>query len=196
MPSSSLTPTATLSAEQAREAAAEWLRANAIPFETTEPGSKFEDLLPLKALIGDARIVALGEATHGTHEFFQMKHRLVEFLVEEIGFSLFAMEVGWAEADSVNNYVHTCEGDPVTTLAGLGYWTWNTQEVLDMIRWMCVHNQKPGDAPEIGFAGFDMQLPDTAITNVISYFQRVEPSYAIPQNLLSSDLTKGVLIAH
>jgi hypothetical protein len=59
-----------------------WLRENAIPFDTTDPNSDFEDLMPLKELIGDARIVALGEATHGTHEFFQLKHRMLRFLVE------------------------------------------------------------------------------------------------------------------
>jgi erythromycin esterase len=57
----------------------QWLKANAIPFDTTEPNHSFEDLMPLKTIIGDARIVALGEATHGTHEFFQMKHRMLEF---------------------------------------------------------------------------------------------------------------------
>ena len=51
--------------------------------------------MPLKKIIGEARIVALGEATHGTHEFFQMKHRMLEFLVEEMGFNTFAMEAAW-----------------------------------------------------------------------------------------------------
>ena len=173
------TPTLSPAEIQARAAAGEWLRANAIPFETTEPGSGFEDLMPLKEMIGDARIVALGEATHGTHEFFQMKHRLVEFLVEEMGFNVFAMEVDWAEANSVNDYVQNgpCRGNEAKLLADLGYWTWNTEEVLDMIRWMCVHNQDPGDAPKVSFAGFDMQNPDMAITSVISYLQKVEPSY-------------------
>ena len=173
------TPTFSPAEIQARAAAGEWLRANAIPFETTEPGSGFEDLMPLKEMIGDAHIVALGEATHGTHEFFQMKHRLVEFLVEEMGFNVFAMEVDWAEANSVNDYVQNgpCRGNEAKLLADLGYWTWNTKEVLDMIRWMCTHNQDPGDAPKVSFAGFDMQNPDTAIANVTSYLQKVDPSY-------------------
>jgi erythromycin esterase len=52
-----------------------WLRDNAVPLATTEPGSGFADLEPLRKVIGDARIVSLGEATHGTREFFQLKHR-------------------------------------------------------------------------------------------------------------------------
>ena len=176
--SSLATPTIEPAVARSRDAAAEWLRANAIPFETTEPGSGFEDLMPLKEIIGDARIVALGEATHGTHEFFQMKHRLIEFLVEEMGFNVFAIEANWPEANLVNDYVRTCEGDEAALLAGLYFWTWNTQEVLDMIRWMCAHNQDPGDAPEISFAGFDMQFQDKAIVNVTSYLGEIESPYA------------------
>jgi erythromycin esterase-like protein len=96
----------------------QWLKANAIPFDTTEPNSSFEDLMPLKKIIGDARIVALGEATHGTHEFFQMKHRMLEFLVEEMGFNTFAMEDAWPEANLINDYVHTGKGEPAEILRG------------------------------------------------------------------------------
>ena len=92
-----------------------WLRENAIPFDTTDPNSDFEDLMPLKPLIGDARIVALGEATHGTHEFFEMKHRMLRFLVEEMGFNIFAMEASWAETNLINDYVRTGQGDPASS---------------------------------------------------------------------------------
>src|SRR5215510_14135440 len=110
-----------------------WLRENAIPFDTTDPNSDFADLMPLKELIGDARIVALGEATHGTHEFFEMKDRILRFLVEEMGFNTFAIESNMPEANLVNDYVQTGKGDPVALLQGLKDSTWDTQEVLDMI---------------------------------------------------------------
>jgi erythromycin esterase len=155
-----------------------WLRENAIPFNTTEPGSGFDDLMPLKEIIGDARIVALGEATHGTREFFQMKHRMLEFLVKEMGFNIFAIEATWPEANLVNDYVHTGEGDPAELLKGLYFWTWNTQEVLDMIRWMQAHNENPGDAPPVNFFGFDMQFPRMAMDNVVEYLQKVDPAAA------------------
>src|SRR5574341_699175 len=57
-----------------------WLKQNAVPFNTSKAGSGFNDLMPLKQIVGNARIVALGEATHGTKQFFEMKHRLLEFL--------------------------------------------------------------------------------------------------------------------
>lgn len=149
------------------------LQNHAIPFTTTLPGSSFDDLLPLKQLIGDARIVALGEATHGTREFFLIKHRLLEFLVKEMDFNVFAIEASWAEANLINEYVHTGKGDPAQLLAGLHFWTWNTQEVLDMILWMRAHNQAPGGASPVSFRGFDMQYSRMAIDNVISYLHDV-----------------------
>jgi hypothetical protein len=72
------------------EEALQWLKMNAIGFSTTQPGTGCEDLQPLLAMIGEARVVALGEATHGTHEFFTMKQRILECLVQEKGFTLFA----------------------------------------------------------------------------------------------------------
>jgi len=151
------------------------LQRYALPFTTVQPGSGFDDLMPLKQVIGDARIVALGEATHGTREFFLMKHRLLEFLVKEMHFTLFAIEATWAEANLINDYVHTGKGDPAQLLAGLYFWTWNTQEVLDMILWMRAHNEAPGNAPTISFRGFDMQSFRLAMENVLTSLHEVVP---------------------
>lgn len=162
-----------------------WLKENVIPFKTSKPGNGFDDLVPLKEIIGDARIVALGEATHGTHEFFEMKHRLFEFLVKEMGFNTFAMEASWPEANLINDYVHTGEGEPGRLLAGLKFWTWNTQEVLDMIQWMRVYNQDSSHTRKVSFYGFDMQFPNVARDNIVAYLQKVDPA-AVPR--VNSDL--------
>jgi erythromycin esterase len=66
----------------------DWVRVNAIRLTTPEAGHGFADLQPLKKVVGDARIVSLGEATHGSREFFQLKHRTLGFLVSEMGFSI------------------------------------------------------------------------------------------------------------
>lgn len=155
-----------------------WIRQHAIPFTTSRAESGFTDLQPLKQVIGDARIVALGEATHGTREFFEMKHRLLEFLVKEMGFTTFAIEATWPESNLVNEYVQTGQGDPAKLLSGLYFWTWNTQEVLDMILWMRRHNENPGNAPRVSFYGFDMQSPGMAMQNVIDYLTPLDPGAA------------------
>ena len=78
--------------------ATRWLREHVVPLKTTEPTDDFSDLMHLKQFIGDARIVGLGEAAHGGREFFTMKHRLLRFLVKEMGFTLLGFEDGWAES--------------------------------------------------------------------------------------------------
>lgn len=76
---------------------AAWVRSTAIPLTEDPASNDFTDLRPLAAKLGEARIVALGEPTHGTREAFQTKARLIEYLVAELGFSVFAMETEQAE---------------------------------------------------------------------------------------------------
>ena len=153
-----------------------WLRANAVPFGTDKAGSGFEDLQPLKAMIGDARIVSLGEATHGTAEFFRMKHRLTEFLASEMGFGVFAIEASMPEAFRLNDYVLRGEGDPKELLRGMYFWTWNTREVLDLILWIRQFNASGKGRME--FLGFDMQEPKVAAENVRTFVAGTDPGYA------------------
>jgi erythromycin esterase len=156
-----------------------WLRANAIPIRTTQAGQGCEDLAPLKSVIGNARVVALGEATHGTREFFQLKHRMLEFLVEEMGFTVFAIEATMPESFDVNRYVLTGEGDPEKALAGLYFWTWDTEEVLGMIRWMRSYNADPRNTNKIKFYGFDMQSPARAVKVAMQYLHTVDPGQPV-----------------
>jgi erythromycin esterase len=154
-------------------AASTWLRGAAVPFDRVDPAADtLDDLEPLRRLVGDARIVSLGEATHGTREFFQMKHRILRFLVERMGFTAFAIEATWPEANRLDRYVRTGEGDPAVLLSGLYFWTWNTDEVLQMIKWMRRYNESGGN---VGFYGFDMQFPGMAIDNVSRYVATVDP---------------------
>jgi len=152
-----------------------WLRERVIPITTADPTASLDELEPLRALVADAGIVALGEATHGTREFFRMKHRLLRFLVERMGFDAFAIEATWPEANRLDHYVRTGDGDPEVLLSGLYFWTWNTEEVLDMIHWMRAHNAAGGN---VGFHGFDMQYPGMAIDNVRQFLDTVDPAGA------------------
>jgi erythromycin esterase len=152
-----------------------WIRKHAIPVETSDPTSDHADLLPLKEMISESRIVALGEGTHGTSEFFKMKHRIVRFLAEEMGYTAFAIEANMPEARRVNRYVLTGEGDPKKALSGLYFWTWDTSEVLAMIEWMKDYNLSGKGRME--FFGFDMQFPDVAMTNVKEFVAKADPGF-------------------
>ena len=117
-------------------AVTDWIRANAVRLNIVEARNGFADMEPLRRIIGDARIVSLGEATHGTREFFQLKHRMLEFLATQMGFTIFSIEANMPEAYRLNDYVLNGTGDPAQLLRGMYFWTWNTEEVLDMIHWM------------------------------------------------------------
>ena len=157
---------------------ATWLGQRVLPFTTPVAGHGFADLQGLGQVIGDARIVSLGEATHGTREFFQMKHRLLEYLVEEKGFTHFAIEANMPEAYRLNDYVLNGVGDPAELLEGMYFWTWNTQEVLDMILWMRQYNASGRGT--VQFTGFDMQVSLVAVENVRAFLAQAEPAY-LPQ---------------
>ncbi|MEK7409649.1 MAG: erythromycin esterase family protein [Acidobacteriota bacterium] len=161
-------------AETTRALAAE-LKRHAVPLATVQAGNKLDDLAAFGRAVGEARIVALGEATHGTREFFKLKHRLLEYLVKEKGFTVFAIEANWPESLAVDRYIKTGEGDPKAALAGMYFWTWNTQEVLDMIEWMRAYNKAPGDHPILTFTSFDMQTPDVAADRVLEYLRKTAP---------------------
>lgn len=163
-----------------------WIREHAIPFETENPAADFADLMPLKDMIGNRRIVALGEGTHGTSEFFKMKHRIVRFLAEEMDFTVFAIEANMPESRQVNRYVLTGEGDPKKALSGLYFWTWDTSEVLAMIEWMKEFNLSGKGRME--FYGFDMQFPDVAMENVREFVGVADPEFAEPLDAYYGDV--------
>jgi len=151
-----------------------WLKTHVVRIKTVKAGNGFEDLEPLKKIIGDARIVGLGENTHGSSEVFQMKHRLVEFLASEMGFTIFSIEANMPEAYRINDYVLYGVGDAKKLLKGMYFWTWNTQEVLNMIEWMKKYNISHKD--KIQFTGFDMQVTLVAVENIKNYSKKYDRS--------------------
>jgi len=157
------------------DAVKRWISRNAIPLQTVSAGKGFKDLQPLKELIGSAHLVALGEATHGSGEFFRLKHRILEFLVNEMGFTVFGIEASMPEAFYINDYVLTGKGDPEKVLAGFYNWVWNTEEVLDMIKWMRNYNADPLHVKKVKFYGFDMQSASLAVKLVFQDLRKIDP---------------------
>jgi erythromycin esterase len=134
-----------------------WLARHALPLRSLSAGVPTTDLQPLKQVLDGVRIVGLGEATHGTREFFQLKHRLLEFLATEMGFSVLAMEASASAAPAVDAYVRQGIGDAATVLAGLEFWTWRTHEVLAVIKRMRDYNRGWPDDQKVRFVGIDLQ---------------------------------------
>lgn len=153
----------------------EWLRSEVLPLETTDPTLSLSDLQPLAQMIGNARIVGLGEATHGTREFFRLKHRLVRLLGSRDAHTVFALESSMADARAINQYLQDGTGRPDTLIEDLGDWTWNTESFLTLIEWMRRYNvSEPGS---ISFWGFDVRSYETAMTEVRRFIQETDPTF-------------------
>jgi len=154
----------------------QWLTQHTITLAGTDPTQRTDDLAPLAGMVGTAHIVGMGEGTHGTREFFLMKHRMLEFLVQQMGFTYFAIEATSPESDDMNRYVLGGDGDPKKLLSHLYFWTWNTQEVLDMITWMRQWNSTAPASQRVQFLGFDMQYPGASMDSVAAFIARVDPA--------------------
>ena len=170
-----------------------WIKHNAVPLQTVIAGNGFKDLQPLRKIIGSAHLVTLGEATHGTREFFQFKHRMLEFLVNEMGFTVFGIEASMPEAFDINEYVITGKGEPDKALASFYNWVWNTEEVLDMIKWMRSYNADPLHTKKVKFYGFDMQTPSLALKLTLQNLRKIDQIQAgtleKPLSLLANPFT-------
>ena len=163
---------------QQNDSPVDWVRGHAIRLATVEAGHGFADLQPLEGVIGNARIVSLGEATHGSREFFQLKHRMLEFLASRMGFTIFSIEANMPEAYRLNDYVLNGTGDPAALIRGMYFWTWDTEEVLAMVRWMRTFNES--GKGRVQFTGFDMQTPTVAAENVRTFVAKYDPAYLPP----------------
>ena len=157
------------------EQVTKWLADNAIQLKSVQSGQSFEDLKPLKQVLRDVRIVGLGEETHGTREFFQLKTRLVEFLVKEAGFTVFAMEVSYANSSAINEYVLNGTGDRDKVLAKQGLWAWDTQEVAELLDWLRQYNSTAPPARKVRFVGFDLHNNNPSVDLVANYLSKVAP---------------------
>jgi erythromycin esterase len=156
-----------------QQAVIQWFKEKAIPLKTVEAGNGFVDLQSLKRVFKDVRFVGLGEETHGTREFFQFKHRMLEFLVKEMGFRVFAIEASFAACENINDYVMGKSDDGAAALDSQKFWIWNTEEVRAMMDWMREYNRSVTVEKRVKFAGFDIQHNETGKAKLLEYLKRV-----------------------
>ncbi|WP_250637886.1 erythromycin esterase family protein [Streptomyces fodineus] len=156
----------------------DWLSARALPLRRLDAGGPADDLRPLTEVLKNVRVVGLGEATHGTREFFLLKHRLIEFLVRDLGFRTLAMEAPAAAARSVDACVLHGRGDVRSAVAQLGFWTWKTEEVLALVEWMRRYNASVAEDRRVRFVGIDPQWPAAAVGRLDAFLRRTAPERA------------------
>jgi erythromycin esterase len=155
-----------------------WLGAHATPLHFVRAPSASvaddTDLGLFADIVGDARIVALGESTHGTREFFLVKHRLLEFLVRELGFTVFAIEANQLAVEKINRYVQGGDGTAREVMRAM-FRVWNTEEMLELVEWMRAYNAAhPHNT--VRFAGYDMQDHRNPADTLRAFLERTEPT--------------------
>jgi erythromycin esterase-like protein/predicted phosphoribosyltransferase len=150
---------------------------------STEDGTPDDRLL--FELVGDARFVLIGEASHGTHEFYAARARMTRRLIEEKEFCAVAAEADWPDAYRVNRYVRARSRDATAEESLRGFerfptWMWRNAVVLDFVGWLREHNDDlAGDEQsKAGFYGLDLYSLHRSIHEVISYLERVDPAAA------------------
>ncbi|HEV8725607.1 MAG TPA: erythromycin esterase family protein [Candidatus Binatia bacterium] len=143
-----------------------------------------DDYDSLLELIGDARFALIGEATHGTHDFYRERAQITKRLITEKGFSAVAVEADWPDAYRVNRYVRGIGIDPDANAALGGFkrfptWMWRNADVLDFIGWLHAYNDSISLTElNVGFYGLDLYSLYSSIDAVLGYLDKIDPEGA------------------
>jgi len=162
----------------ADDAALEVVRRHAVPFDAETAAARLLD-----AVDPGATIVLIGEATHGTHEFYRYRADLTQALVEQRNFGIVAVEADWPDAYRANRWVRGL-GDDDTAEAALNdftrfpRWMWRNREVVRFLRWLHATNGKRPAERQVGFYGLDLYSLHRSMAEVIGYLDRVDPPAA------------------
>ena len=139
---------------------------------------------PLINMIGEARFCLIGEATHGTHEFYRDRAEITKRLIKEKGFKAVAVEADWPDAFRINRYVRGMSDDRNADEALAGFkrfptWMWRNTVVVDFVEWLREYNESlPDYSAKVGFYGLDLYSLYTSIEAVLSYLNKVDPEAA------------------
>jgi protein-L-isoaspartate(D-aspartate) O-methyltransferase len=135
---------------------------------------------PMLARIGESRVVLLGEASHGTSEFYRMRARITRALIEKKGFSFVAIEGDWPDAARIDNYVRHGKVAPAEWMAFARFptWMWRNREVREFVDWLRGHNANAKPAARVAFHGLDLYSLYNSIQVVLDYLETVDPKTA------------------
>jgi erythromycin esterase-like protein len=146
-----------------------------------EPG--LDGVAPIVEAIGDARIVLIGEASHGTDEFYRLRADITAALIQDRGFTIVAAEADWPDAYRVNRWVRQIPGDAdaVTALSDFTRfprWMWRNEAVVQFISWLHEHNSRQPADGRAGFYGVDLYSLHSSIEAVLGYLKKIDPEAA------------------
>ena len=142
------------------------------------------DVDAIVPFVANAEVVLIGEATHGTHEFYRARAELTRRLIERHGFNLVAVEADWPDAYRVNTWVRgrgadTSAEDALFDFSRFPRWLWRNSEVVRFLDWLHAHNATASSARHIGFYGLDLYSLHRSIQKVIDYLRTIDPAAAL-----------------
>jgi erythromycin esterase-like protein len=142
-----------------------------------------DDYDRLLELIGDAQIVLLGEASHGSHEFYRERARITRRLVAERGFTVVAVEADWPDAYRVHRWVRLAGHDrsaieSLDAFQRFPRWMWRNRDVLELVQWLREYNESAEAAASVGFYGLDLYSLYSSVAAVIEFLDRSDPAAA------------------
>lgn len=135
------------------------------------------------ALVGDARFVLIGEASHGTREFYECRAAITKRLIEEKDFSAVAVEADFPDAYRVNRFVRGISGDQtagdaLAAFSRFPLWMWRNEEVLKFVEWLRAHNERLDAGKRVGFYGIDLYSLHSSMAAVLEFLNRIDPEAA------------------
>ncbi len=141
------------------------------------------DFDPLLNMIGDSRFVLIGEASHGTHEFYRLRAEITKRLIADKGFNAVAVEADWPDAFRINQFVRFQgkDQDTIDALAGFQRfpaWMWRNADVLDFVGWLRNYNELHHASRRVGFYGLDLYSLHASIRAVLNFLDKVDPEAA------------------
>ncbi|MGA7093189.1 MAG: erythromycin esterase family protein [Candidatus Cybelea sp.] len=167
--------------ESERQSLVTELRSQAWPIQSATPDGNQTDLQPLNRALGGASLIGMGEATHGTSEFFSLKDRIFRLLVRRKGFTVLAMEMPWISSLALDKYITSGQGDLRKVLAE-SFAVWDNQEVLQLFQWMRAYNAQPGQHARLRLVGIDMQGNTAMMVHLIlDFLGSLDPSEVAPE---------------
>jgi erythromycin esterase-like protein len=142
-----------------------------------------DGLAPLVDAIGDSRVVLIGEATHGTAEFYRIRADLTQALIEQKSFNVVAVEADWPDAYRANRWVRLASDDPdavdaLEDFTRFPRWMWRNDVVVDFLRWLREFNRDRLARARVGFYGLDLYSLHTSIDAVLEYLKKIDPDAA------------------
>lgn len=154
----------------------------ALPIQDADPRRSFADLSPLDSVLAKAQVIGLGEGTHGTHEFFQLKDRLFRYIVQRHGGQALGFEASFGLCVTIDRFIHgenTAFGWATDAARSLRLWPWQVTEVSDLFQWMKDYNTGKAADQQLSFYGFDCQSADDNFPLIREFLATVDPTSVV-----------------